>query len=110
MHVAVCIVGYRNAADIVACLGALTDSTYGDFEVQICENGGADAYGALVEAIPARLSGGQPVAIIEAPAQPGLCGRRQRLLAGEPEMQTPGGSSTPTLVLTPPRSTPSWSA
>ncbi len=85
MHVAVCIVGYRDAADIVACLGALTDSTYGDFEVQICENGGADAYGALVEAIPARLSGGQPVAIIEAPRNLGYAGGVNVCLRASPD-------------------------
>ena len=85
MHVAVCIVAYRNAADIVACLGALADSTYGDFEVQICENGGADAYGALVEAIPARLSGGQPVAIIEAPRNLGYAGGVNVCLRASPD-------------------------
>jgi N-acetylglucosaminyl-diphospho-decaprenol L-rhamnosyltransferase len=74
MHVAVCIVGYRNAEDIRGCLGALAQSTYSDFEVQICENGSADAYASLVEALPKRLPGGQTVTIIEAPGNLGYAG------------------------------------
>ena len=74
MHVAVCIVGYRNSEDIAACLSALAESTYSDFEVRICENGGAYAYGALVEALPNRLSAGQTVTILEAPGNLGYAG------------------------------------
>lgn len=74
MHVAVCIVGYRNADDIVACLGALEKSTYSDFEVQICENGGSQAYRALTEALPTQVAGGQPVTVVEAPSNLGYAG------------------------------------
>jgi GT2 family glycosyltransferase len=47
-HVAVLIVGYRCPAEIRACIEALAHSTFASFEVQICENGGAEAYRALV--------------------------------------------------------------
>src|SRR3954471_4207611 len=46
MHVAVAIVGYRNADDVCACVTALARSTHDDFEVVICENGGGDAFEA----------------------------------------------------------------
>ena len=81
MHVAVCIVGYRNAEDIRGCLGALAESTYSDFEVQICENGGPDAYALLVEALQKRLTGGQSVTIIEAPGNLGYAGGVNMCLA-----------------------------
>lgn len=74
MHVAVCIVGYRNAADIVRCLEALERSTHRDFEVQICENGGSDAYRALTDALPKTLAGGQSVAVTEAATNLGYAG------------------------------------
>ena len=74
MHIAVCIVGYRNRDDVVACLGALAKSTYGDFEVVICENGGRASYATLTETLPNGLPGGQPIKIIEAPANLGYAG------------------------------------
>lgn len=43
MHVAVCIVGFRNPEDIFACVGALAKSSHRDFEIVICENGGESA-------------------------------------------------------------------
>ncbi|HLZ75555.1 glycosyltransferase family 2 protein [Phenylobacterium sp.] len=61
MHVAICIVTFRNIDDIVVCLNALAHSTYADFEVVICENGGPEAFERMVAAIPATLPGGQPV-------------------------------------------------
>lgn len=74
MHVAVCIVGYRNAEDIATCLAALSRSTHEDFSVQICENGGGDAFRLLREAIPARLPGGQRVQATQAPCNLGYAG------------------------------------
>lgn len=74
MHVAICIVGYRNADDIVRCLEALGQSTHTDFEVQICENGGPEAFRKLIDALPARLPGGQAVAITDAGANLGYAG------------------------------------
>jgi N-acetylglucosaminyl-diphospho-decaprenol L-rhamnosyltransferase len=87
MHVAVCIVGYRNADDIAACLGALAKSTYRHFEVQICENGGSNAYRALVEAVPQRLAGGQPVGTIEAPGNLGYAGGVNVCIRGAPDAE-----------------------
>ena len=74
LHVAVVIVGFRNCVDIVECLGALARSLYGDFEIVICENGGAAACAALGEALPARLPGGQPVRLICAGTNLGYAG------------------------------------
>ena len=74
LHVAVAIVGYRNAADIVRCLAALAASQHADFEVVICENGGPDAFAALTAAIPTVLPGGQPVRALQAPGNLGFAG------------------------------------
>lgn len=70
----VAIVGYRNAGDIVRCLEALTRSTYANFNVIICENGGPAAFEALCEAMPERLAGGQPVRAVLAPRNLGYAG------------------------------------
>ncbi len=52
--VAVVIVGYRNPADIVACLHALANAApQPAFDVYICENGGPAAFDALVEQLAA---------------------------------------------------------
>lgn len=72
MHVAVAIVGFRNVGDIVGCLAALEKQTYADFEVTICENGGAAAFEALRQAAPERLAGGQPVRVIDGGANLGF--------------------------------------
>ena len=66
-RVAVVIVGYRNDGDIVRCLAALEKSTYRDFEVVICENGGEQAFAALRSRLAPTLAGGQPVTLIKAP-------------------------------------------
>jgi len=81
MHVAVCIVGYRNAPDVVRCLQALALSTHADFEVVVCENGGPAAYDALRQAVPSQLAAGQPVRLISAPDNPGYAGGVNRCLA-----------------------------
>lgn len=74
MHVAVVIVGFRNARDIVACLEALQRSTHRDYEVVICENGGPTAYAALVDVLPSALEGGQTVRVLLAPGNLGYAG------------------------------------
>lgn len=84
MHVAVAIVSYRNAADVLTCLAALTDATHADFEVVICENGGADACAALVAQLPARLPGGQAVRAVPAD-NPGYAGGVNICMAEAPE-------------------------
>ncbi len=74
MHVAVSIVGFRNPDDIVGCLAALDRSTYADFEVIICENGGAEAFEALRQVLPDQLAGGQLVRAVLAPGNLGYAG------------------------------------
>lgn len=64
MHVAIAIVGFRNAEDVLRCLAALGQSAHTDFEVIICENGGEVACKDLSAAIPALLPGGQKVAVV----------------------------------------------
>ena len=74
MHVAVAIVGFRNPEDIVQCLGALERSSHRDFEVVICENGGAEAFEALRRVLPGALPGGQPVRAVAASRNIGFAG------------------------------------
>lgn len=74
MRVAVAIVGFRNRDDILSCLEALGRSTYPDFEVVICENGGPAAYAELTAALPGNLAGGQPVRAVLAPGNLGYAG------------------------------------
>ena len=74
MHVAVCIVAFRNVPDIVDCLAALDRSTHGNFDVLICENGGQAAYDALIAQLPPTLSGGQAVRAVRAPRNLGYAG------------------------------------
>ena len=74
MHVAVCIVGFRNQADIQSVLSALSRATYADFNVTICENGGAAAYQALVQNLPGTPPGGQIVRVYDAGANLGYAG------------------------------------
>jgi GT2 family glycosyltransferase len=81
MHVAICIVGFRNPHDIAACLQALGGSTHEDFEVVICENGGREAFEVLVAALPPRLPGGQTVRIVDAGANLGYAGGINRCMA-----------------------------
>ena len=85
MFVTVVIVGFRNPSDIQTCLAALAASNHTDFGVLICENGGPDAYRALVEALPARLPGGQPVEVIEAPGNIGYGGGVNLAMAKAPD-------------------------
>jgi N-acetylglucosaminyl-diphospho-decaprenol L-rhamnosyltransferase len=85
MHVAIAIVGFRNAEDISACLRALALSTHADFEVVICENGGAAAFEALKAIAPERLAGGQGVRLIMAPGNLGFAGGVNLCIANTPE-------------------------
>jgi hypothetical protein len=84
MHVAVAIVGFRNLGDILGCLGALEHSTYQDFEVLICENGGPRAYADLTAALPSTLKTGQPVRAILAPRNLGYGGGVNVCLTASP--------------------------
>jgi GT2 family glycosyltransferase len=85
MHVAICIVGFRNADDIRRCLSAVERSSHTDFDVVICENGGADAHRALAAAAPAVLSGGQTVTIVKADRNLGYAGGVNLAMAQSPD-------------------------
>ena len=80
MRVAICIVAYRNPADIHACLAALSRQTYCDFTVVICENGGDAAWQALAEQLPAQLIGGQTVTVTSDATNPGYAGGVNRCI------------------------------
>lgn len=73
MHVAICIVGFRNPQDITRCLAALAGSTHKDFEIVICENGGADAADELRAHLPSSLPDGQRIRLLTAD-NPGYAG------------------------------------
>jgi hypothetical protein len=85
-HVAVCIVGFRNAADVLRCLHALEASSWTDFEVVVCENGGDGAVDRVQHDAPARLAGGQEVKIVDAGANLGFAGGVNRCLAESPDV------------------------
>ena len=85
MHIVVAIVGFKNALDIVQCLDSLSRSTHQDFEVFICENGGPDAYAKLQDSIPAVLTGGQTVRVVEASRNLGYAGGVNVCLAQTPD-------------------------
>ena len=84
MHVAVAIVAFRNPDDIARCLAALAVSTYRDFEVVVCENGGTEAMAAMVAIAPEVMPGGQPVTLIQAPGNVGFAGGVNLCLAQAP--------------------------
>ena len=84
MHVAVIIVGFRNAADVRRCLGALAKSEHRDFEVLICENGGDQSFAELTRLLPPTLEGGQPVRVVNAPSNVGYAGGVNIGLRGTP--------------------------
>ena len=80
MRIAVAIVGFRNPEDVARCLEALASSTWRDFEVIICENGGDEAYKALVQMIPSRLPAGQTVRAVLAEGNLGYAGGVNRCM------------------------------
>lgn len=73
MKVSVLIVGFKNLGDIAQCLSALSQSSYTDFDVFVCENGGPESYKQLAS-LPTRLAGGQVVDLFEAPSNVGFAG------------------------------------
>jgi N-acetylglucosaminyl-diphospho-decaprenol L-rhamnosyltransferase len=85
MHVAVSIVTFRNVDDIVVCLKALSRSTYADFEVLICENGGREAFERMKAAIPAKLPGGQVVRVVLSPVNVGYAAGVNRCMREVPD-------------------------
>lgn len=83
-RVAICLVAFRNRSDVLQCLSALSQQSFAAFEVIICENGGPAAFAELAAAIPQRLAGGQPVAVIADHANPGYAGGINRCIAARP--------------------------
>src|SRR4051812_404076 len=84
MHVAICIVAFRNPDDVNVCLKALARSTYTDFEVVICENGGTEAYERLTALLPTALPGGQTVRAVDGGGNLGYGGGVNRALSAAP--------------------------
>lgn len=74
MHIAIVIVGYQNSVDIKRCVTALNSSTYCDFEILICENGGRESFCKLNDALPLSLLGGQKITTILADSNLGYAG------------------------------------
>jgi GT2 family glycosyltransferase len=60
-------------------------STHADFEVVICENGGAEAFAALEQAVPARLTTDQAVRLIDAGSNLGYAGGVNLCMAETPD-------------------------
>lgn len=85
MHVVVCVVGFRNAGDILVCLRALEQSTHTDFEVIICENGGPNAFAALNAVLPSKLARGQAVRAFAASDNLGYAGGMNACLKATPD-------------------------
>ncbi|WP_150290680.1 glycosyltransferase [Sphingobium estronivorans] len=85
MHVVICIVGFRNAGEISTCLQALEQSAHRDFEVVICENGGEEAFAALRDRVPDRLSGGQSAMALLAPGNLGYAGGVNQCIQARPD-------------------------
>lgn len=85
MHVAVCVVGFRNADEVADCLSALWASTHADFEVVVCENGGAQAYAALKALLPSTGPGGQAVLVCDGGGNIGYAGGVNVCLRNAPD-------------------------
>lgn len=83
--IVVCLVGFRNVADVMRCLPALAAQTFSAFEVVICENGGVEALAALAAVVPDRLDAGQAVTVIADHSNPGYAGGINRCIAARPD-------------------------
>ena len=81
MHVAVCIVGFRSAEEIGACLDALDQQTWRNFSVVICENGGEQAFAELSARIGQRQVGTKPLCLIAESDNPGYAAGINRAIA-----------------------------
>ena len=83
-HVVVCLVGFRNSDDLHGALAALALSTHRDFEIVVCENGGASARDDLARDLPTRLDGGQPVEVLPYDGNSGYAGGNNRCIVARP--------------------------
>lgn len=75
----VLIVSYRSPQDVARCLEALSRSPSEGFEVVVCENGGADAFARLCEAVDRTWPFG--LRLIEAEGNVGFAGGVNRAMA-----------------------------
>lgn len=87
MRVAIAIVAFRNPGDVVRCLEGLGHSQFQDFEVLVCENGGAAAFEALSARVPRRLASGQAVRVVDAGGNLGYAGGVNRCIAETPHTE-----------------------
>ena len=85
LHVAVCIVAFRNPRDVTRCLEGLAHSTWRDFEVVIVENGGPAAFEAMSGQVPPSLPTGQTVKVVPAGGNLGYAGGVNLCIANSPE-------------------------
>jgi hypothetical protein len=85
MHVSVSIVGFRNADDVLRCVSALAQCDYSNFDIVICENGGADSFGALQASLPFKLAGGQRLYLVQAPGNGGYASGVNLCMANSPD-------------------------
>lgn len=85
LHVSICIVGFHNQEEIVGCVAALAQSTYSDFDIVVCENGGQLSWERLKAALPETLPGGQGVECLNAGANLGYAGGVNTAMRSRPE-------------------------
>lgn len=76
--VAIAIVSYRSAELVGHCLSHLAGSSYRNFAVHVVENGGSDAYAALVAAVEKATS--SRATAVAAPAEPRTLSTRMLIL------------------------------
>jgi GT2 family glycosyltransferase len=84
-HVAVVIVSYHSAEDVADCLQSLAASRHDDFEVVVCENGGAAAFEGLKALVGPSLPAGQAVRLVCAERNLGYAGGVNRAMAASPD-------------------------
>lgn len=84
MHVTICIVGFRNHEEIVACLGTLERLDYQKFDVVICENGGEAAHDQLVQALQQASLSNARILVLCAPGNLGYAGGVNHCIRSSP--------------------------
>ncbi|KEZ15298.1 Glycosyl transferase family 2 [Sphingobium yanoikuyae] len=85
--IAICMVSFRSPEQIIACLETLAATTYPDFEVIICENGGEAAFAALTHAVSHTLPAGQRITCLLAESNLGYAGGVNLCMASRPDAQ-----------------------
>jgi len=84
MHVTICIVGFRNPEEIVACLGTLERLDYQKFDVVICENGGEAAHDQLVRALQQASLSNARILVLRAPGNSRYAGGVNHCIRSSP--------------------------